>query len=83
MNTCNSDVTSSANSNQLKINGAVITGSLLANRTYGNGAGAYSVIPAEIINYDSTLYLWGMSRANAEASGKLDTVYIQELSPRL
>ncbi len=85
VNTCSNagGVDDSARSNQLKINGAVITGSLTANRTYGAGVGAYSVIPAEIVDYDSSLYIWGSQRAEASASGKLETVYIQELSPRL
>ena len=68
---------------QLKINGAVIAGSMTAGRTYGAGTGAYSVIPAEIVDYDTSLYLWGSPRADAGGSGKLETVYVQELSPRL
>ena len=85
VNTCSNagGVDDSARSNQLKINGAVITGSLTANRTYGAGVGAYSVIPAEIVDYDSSLYIWGSQRAEASASGKLDVIYLRELSPRL
>jgi len=77
------DVNSGSRSRQLKINGAVITGSLKANRTYGAGTGAYSVVPAEIVDYDASLYLWGAPRADASSSGRLDTVYVRELAPRL
>lgn len=85
VNTCSdgSDVNNGSRSRQLKINGAVIAGSLKANRTYGAGTGAYSVIPAEIIDYDASLYLWGAPRADASSSGRLDTVYVRELAPRL
>lgn len=85
VDTCSNggSVNAVARSNQLKINGTVITGSLKAGRTYGAGTGAYSVLPAEIIDYDSSLYLWGAPRGSASGSGRLDTVYMQELSPRL
>ena len=85
VNTCSDggDINSAARSKQLKINGTIITGSLEAGRTYGAGTGVYSVLPAEIIDYDSSLYLWGAPRGSASGSGRLDTVYIQELSPRL
>ena len=71
------------NSNQLVINGAVIAENLVANRTYGAATGANSMIPAEIINFDPTLYLWGgadVETGNNDAD--LDMTYIQELSPR-
>lgn len=76
------DINDSARSNQLKIYGAVIAGTLEANRTYGAGTGEYSVLPAEIIDYDTSLYLWGAPKADASASGKLETTYIRELPPR-
>ena len=69
-------------SHQLKIFGSVITDTLTASRTYGAAAGAESNTPAEIIDYDSTLYLWGVSRANVGASGKTDISFQQELPPR-
>lgn len=43
---------------------------------------AASVVPAEIIDYDTSLYLWGAPRADASASGKLDITYQTELAPR-
>jgi|GEM_PF-1226070 len=43
---------------------------------------AASVIPAEIVDYDTSLYLWGAPRADAAASGTLDITYQRELSPR-
>lgn len=53
------DINAQKNSRQLKINGAIITGKLVPNRTYGSSYGNYSIIPAEIINFDPSLYLWG------------------------
>ena len=71
-----------ARSNQLRINGAVIAGKLIANRTYGAATGDYSMVPAEIINFDPTLYLWGKSVSENEANMSLLTTYLHELSPR-
>ena len=84
VNTCydSDDINDRAHSNQLIINGSIITNTLSANRTYGAAKGANSIIPAEIINYDATLYLWGSSRADATGSGGLDATYIHELAPR-
>ena len=78
-----SDNNAAKKSRQLKINGVVIAGYLEAGRTYGASYGAYSSIPAEIIDYDVSLYLWGSPKADASSSGKLDMVYVHELSPRL
>lgn len=84
VNTCNSnDVNNSDNSNQLKINGAIITNSLEAKRTYGAATGANSIIPAEIINFDPSLYLWGGNDRQGETSANdMDTTYIHEMAPR-
>lgn len=81
-NSGNRDISSSIYSNQLKINGAVITNTLTASRTYGASTGTDSIIPAEVVDYDSTLYLWGASNASVSNSGKLTTVYLKELPPR-
>ena len=87
------DINAKANSKQLKVNGAIIAGKLVANRTYGAGTGDRSIIPAEIINFDVSLY----SQANpapkpdpeepggSESQSKrnyLDTTYVRELAPR-
>ena len=71
-------------SNQLVINGAVISGSLEPTRTYGAATGANSIIPAEIINYDPSLYLWGgeQSQDNGKVSTNMDVTYSRELAPR-
>ena len=86
INTCadvdEDDVNSELRSNQLIINGTIITNKLLANRTYGAATGANSIIPAEIINYDSTLYLWGQNNVNLLNVGRLETIYQRELAPR-
>lgn len=72
-----------ANSNQLTINGAIIAGGLTPNRTYGAATGANSIVPAEIINYDPSLYLWGSTQAKTtDTSFNLDTTYQTELAPR-
>ena len=81
--TCDSDnINAERNSIQLQINGAIIANSIDANRTYGAATGANSIIPAEIVNYDATLYLWGANRASVAESGSLSTVYIHEIAPR-
>ncbi|MBR2994609.1 hypothetical protein IKF32_01695 [Candidatus Saccharibacteria bacterium] len=77
-----SDVNSRMNSNQLIINGSIIADTMSADRTYGAAKGANSIIPAEIVNYDATLYLWGANRASVAESGSLSTVYIHEIAPR-
>lgn len=84
VDTCadSTDINSSANSRQLVINGTVIAGKLKANRTYGVATGSNSIVPAEIINYDTTLYLWGAKKADITETGKLDTSYMRELAPR-
>ena len=79
------DVNSRERSNQLTVNGAIITKKLLANRTYGAATGANSIIPAEIINFDPTLYLFGNSGSgeNKSNSVNFDVTYTKELAPRL
>ncbi len=72
-----------ANSNQLKINGAIIANKLILNRTYGAATGINSIIPAEIINYDSTLYLWGSRESEELQSNKLTPTYLHDMAPRL
>ena len=82
--TCDSDNTDAkANSNQLVVNGAIVTNKLVPNRTYGAASGANSVIPAEIINFDPTLYLWGgLKDENNSQNRKFDVAYTHELAPR-
>ena len=84
VDTCETtEANSRENSYQLKINGLIIADTLKLNRTYGAGKGVYSIIPAEIINYDTTLYLWSMvDSPNATGTGKYSESYLRELSPR-
>lgn len=70
------------NSTRLKINGSVIADTLTLKRTYGAAMGYNTVIPAEIINYDTSLYLWANGESDVVKSGKIVTAYQQELSPR-
>ena len=81
--TCQSDdINSQDNSNPLTISGAVISNSFTPNRTYGAATGTNSVTPAEIINFDPTLYLWGGNETDNDKSILLDTTFIREVSPR-
>ncbi|MDO4611458.1 MAG: hypothetical protein Q4B34_01190 [Candidatus Saccharibacteria bacterium] len=83
VNTCdNSDVNSEARSNQLTINGAIIAKELKLNRTYGAGNGSSSDIPAEIINYDSSMTIWSQSGRTNDATEAFVTTYQHELAPR-
>lgn len=80
------DVNARANANQLTINGGVVSKALEPRRTYGAATGANSMIPAEIINFDTSLYLWG-GDWNEEAvdnqSTNMDITYNKEIAPRL
>ena len=88
INTCvkgsdnNPDVNDPDRSNRLVINGAVIANTLTLGRTYGAGKGYDSIVPAEIINYDSSLYLWANQKSDVTKTGKIVTTYHKELSPR-
>ena len=86
VNTCanSSNINAAANSRQLFVNGAIVAKKLVANRTYGAATGANSIIPAEIINFDPTLYQFsGSAQADDDTTGRLDVTYMHELSPRL
>lgn len=78
--------------NQLIVNGAIISNSLDAGRTYGAGIGANSIVPAEIISFDPSLHLWvsgsksttgGGSGPTVGGSKALKVTYQKELAPRL
>lgn len=71
-----------ARSNQLVVTGAISTGKLNLKRSYGTGVGAYSIVPAELINYDSSLYLWANSQSEGATSGQMSETAIRELAPR-
>ena len=76
------NINSKDNSTQLIINGSVIADKLELKRTYGAATGANSIVPAEIINYDSSLYLWANKQADVTTSGKLTEASTSELAPR-
>ncbi len=84
VNTCSniSDVNDQGRSVQLKVNGAIVADKLIAGRTYGAGTGTNSGIPAEIINFDPSLYLWGNDAIKTDPNSSLVNVYLRELSPR-
>lgn len=91
VNTCADDygntpgVNAKERANQLIINGTVVADKLRPSRTYGAATGANSIVPAEIINYDSTLYLWGGndSESSGDDSTNMDITYQKEVAPRL
>ena len=68
--------------NQVQVNGAIFTKNLELGRTYGMAAGTYSKIPAEIINYDTSIILWAKGKTDKDDFDKLHQVYINELAPR-
>ena len=84
VNTCNTAGTDNApeRSNQLVINGAIIANKLVLGRTFGAGVGAYTKIPAEVINYDTSMLLWTKNRSTGGDYNKLTAVYQHELAPR-
>lgn len=76
-------------SNQLVVNGAIVTRQIELSRTYGAARGQNSMVSAEVINFDPTLYLWGGLAGETKGSdnkkalnGDLETTYIHELAPR-
>lgn len=66
----------------LLVNGAIISSSVAMNRTYGAATGNNSITPAEIVNFDSTLYLWGTRESDTSGFGKISTMSVTELPPR-
>ncbi|MCR5832964.1 MAG: hypothetical protein K6G36_03510 [Candidatus Saccharibacteria bacterium] len=67
---------------QLKINGTLIADALKLYRIFGASTGLNSVVPAEIINYSPSLYLWESSRVEEKHIRSLYTTYLHELAPR-
>ena len=85
VNTCSdgtTDVNNEARSNQLVINGAVTANGVELPRTYGNSVGTGSGIPAEILNYDASMMVWGRFMAGSSESDTMTTTYMRELAPR-
>ena len=79
------------NSNQLIVNGAIVANKLYANRTYGAAKGANSMVPAEIINFDPILYLWGGVAGEKKTdedddkkviNGNMEMTFVHEIAPR-
>ncbi|MBQ9018670.1 hypothetical protein IJ117_02895, partial [Candidatus Saccharibacteria bacterium] len=69
-------------SNQLTVNGVIMSNGVVFGRTYGNAVGEFSGTAAEVINYDTSALVWGRSMADAGESDSLTTVYQHELAPR-
>lgn len=83
VNTCY-NFTGSLNSNKcnvpLLVDGPVVTGHLLLNRTAGSDTGAGSGNPAERFNLRPDAFLW--ARLEAIGNDKAQTIYSSELPPR-
>ncbi|MBQ3413292.1 hypothetical protein IJH33_00335 [Candidatus Saccharibacteria bacterium] len=85
VNTCpdyGDNINASERSVQLNIRGVVVANSMSLNRTYGNAWGEQSNVPAETINYDSSMILWSRYMAGSGESDTLTTVYQHETAPR-
>ena len=72
------DKNDKAYSEQLIVSGAIIANTLEAKRTYGAGPGVYSIVPAEIIKFDPSLYDLGIGSTESEPR----IVNVTELAPR-
>ena len=81
-NGINPGIDEESRSNQLKINGILMAGQAVFNRTYGGGSGVGATTPAEIVNYDTSALLWGRGSAEDNDNSLLTVVYQQELAPR-
>ncbi len=83
INTCSDftgNLTSNKCSTELDVNGPVITGRLLLNRTAGSETDEHSGDPAERFNLRPDAFLW--AQLLAQGSNKAQTVYSTELPPR-
>lgn len=65
----------------LTVNGPVMANKLYLRRTGGSGSGPTSGDPAERFNLRPDAYMWAYTRANS--TQRANTVYVQELPPRL
>ena len=81
-NGINPGIDEESRSNQLKIDGILMAGQVVFNRTYGGGSGVGATTPAEIVNYDTSALLWGRGSAEDNDNSLLTVVYQQELAPR-
>jgi len=84
LNTCagvaRTSITINSCNTPLTVNGPVMANQLQLWRTAGSNTGTQSGDPAEIFNLRPDAYLWGLSQS--AKSGRLQTVYEQELPPR-
>ena len=83
INTCSNfpgTLTSGKCGGLLEVNGPVVTGRLILNRTAGSGTDAQSGDPAERFNLRPDAFLW--ASLQAQGGSKAQTVYSQELPPR-
>jgi hypothetical protein len=83
VNTCydfTGNLTSAKCAAKLEVNGPVVTGKLLLNRTAGSDPGPASGDPAERFNLRPDAHLW--AHMQSQGNNKAQTVYSVELPPR-
>lgn len=83
INTCynfTNNLTSGKCAEKLEVNGPVVAGRLLLNRTAGSGTGDQSGEPAERFNLRPDAHIWAQLRS--EGGSKAQTVYSIEVPPR-
>jgi hypothetical protein len=83
INTCYNfagNLTSGKCASRLEVNGPVVTGRLLLNRTAGSDTGDQSGDPGERFNLRADAHLW--AHLQSSGSNKAQTVYSVELPPR-
>lgn len=66
--------------NYLQVNGPVMAQQLWLRRTGGSGVGSASGDPSEVFNLRPDAYLWAF--AQSSVTGRIQSVYTQELPPR-
>ncbi len=67
---------------QLKINGVIIADVIKFYRIYGASNGLNSIVPAEIVDFSPSLYMWGSSETDSTFHKGIYTTYQRELAPR-
>jgi hypothetical protein len=83
INTCynfTGNLTSGKCASKLEVNGPVIAGKILLNRTAGSETGPASGDPGERFNLRPDAHLWGLMQSRG--ASKAQTVYSVELPPR-
>lgn len=73
---------SPSRAHQLVVNGTIVANRIEFKRSFGMGTGIHTMTPAELINYDTSIYLWANRQAEGGNSGQMTEATIRELAPR-